>query len=138
MKGRMKMKQLTQPTAYQKCRQLAHRSTHQSCLRRHLSSEPCATSALTTKPFLAFSTYSCPRSFTVYPFFCRIKSKFLCLAFKALSDLNLTYLSRFISHYSPSRVLYWSQTGLLTAERQAHSKQPPLVMPQASLLTFST
>lgn len=35
------------------------------------------------------------------PTFYRIKSQFLCLMFKALSNLNSTYLSSFIFHYLP-------------------------------------
>lgn len=48
--------------------ELAHGSFHQASILQHLSAELCATSALTAKPFLAFSTYSYPRSFAVEPF----------------------------------------------------------------------
>lgn len=65
----MKTKHLAQSiSTWEVKTELARCSFLQSSIVRHCNWELCNTSALTTKPFLAFSTYSCPRSFTVYPF----------------------------------------------------------------------
>lgn len=62
-------KELTQPTSPTEVKtELALSYFHQSSIPQHPGAELCATSALTAKPLLTFSTYSYPRSFAVEPF----------------------------------------------------------------------
>lgn len=65
IKRRMTIKQSTQPTSPSAVKPDPAHIFTTVCIRRYHSSQLCA-AVLTTKLFLAFSTYSCPTSFTIY------------------------------------------------------------------------